>query len=330
MIKFISHTLFYGCIFVLIFFLGSRPYVDALLKASILNAPLVEEVWLSAGSLEQGISKVDNQNRQFYISSNHPSIYKYDANWNLLESRKYSFEDIAKPHIGIISYANGRIWAPVIDLDSYLRRRANTRLVEINLDDLRIVNIIDTSKQMLYVDAFDFHEDHLYVSYKNWLTVYRVVDSHLILIKRFRIATGTAQGMRFDKDGQKVCMIGENNLMRIRGLPDGLYCYRLGDLVEFNEKWYLNALGWVESIASSISYLFNMPILSRYLDYGMNFPSQVYRFGYPIGNPDNEGFDFLHEAETYIWVSDSHGQVARKLMLPKFKSGAIGVATRSE
>ena len=330
MFKVMFYTLLLSLTFFTSIYLGSRPYSDLILSVDIQNAPLVEEIRVTDGSLEQGILKVANRNGGLFFSSNHPAIYKYDADWNFVASHKYTIDGISKPHIGILSHYDGRLWAPVIGLDQYYKGEANTRLLELNIDDLKIVNVINTSKQMRYIDAFDFHKDQLYVSYKNWLAVYGIEDGHLIPIKRYRIATGTAQGLRFDKDGEKVCMIGENNLMRIRGLPDGLYCYRLGDLVEFNEKWYLNALGWVESIASSISYKFNMPILSRYLDYGMNFPSQVYRFGYPIGDPDNEGFAFLHEAETYIWVSDSHGQVARKLMLPKFKSGAIGVATRSE
>lgn len=300
------------------------------MSADIRNALLVEEIRVTDGSLQQGILKVQNHNKNFF-SSNHPSIYKYNANWNLIESKKYIIDEISEPHIEILSYYNGRLWAPVIDLAKYRRAGANTRLLEVDLDNLNIVNIINTSKWMRYIDAFDFHEGQLYVSYKNWLTVYDIEDDHLIFIKRYRIATGTAQGVRFDKVGLKVCMVGENNLLRIRRLPDGIYCYRLDDLVEFNERWYSNALAWVEGIASSISYKFNLPILSRYFDFSMNFLSQVYRFGYPIGDPDNEGFSFyLQEAETYIWVSDVHGQVARKLMLPKFNTGTFSNATRSE
>ena len=311
----LSLTILILLIFFVRFFLNMKPY-EMLSEIKVHDIEVISEHEIKVGNLQQGImiEKKGGDGELSYFSSNHPTIFKFDKEWDLVKSKQLSFRGVKEPHIGILGY-DGRkenILAPVIDLSAYRKRMWNTRIVEIDPSSLEVVNEIDFSDFSRYVDAFDFHENEFWVSYKDFVSVYRLIDNEFSFSRRYKIYTGTSQGLRINKN--RLCMVGENNLMRVRSLRDGIYCYELESLKPFEETLTFALFSKIESILSSLNYRLPISIFSRYHPSNLNIPQNLWAFGFPIESPDNEGFDFLNE-NGVIWISDVNGDMARKIKL---------------
>jgi len=176
--------------------------------------------------------------------------------------------------------------------------------------------IYDFSRHSRYVDAIVQYQGEFWASYKNFVTVYAVNKFDILEERRkYKIISGTAQGLRITKDG--LFVVPENNLTRVRGLPDGIYWYPFDSLYEYDETLWNNILSAVESFASSINYRFNVGVINRFFEQGMNYPDVIWGFGFPVGNPDNEGFLFDPQSIEHdrVWISDVKGDTARNILL---------------
>ena len=316
--------------FILLFLLGtylfliSKPY-NLNMASVIRDITVLSEIKVPAGSLQQGIldsrqQTTDNRqqttdNRRY--SSNHRTLTMFDHDWNIVKTGQMKFDGISRPHIGILSWSDtGNILAGIIDLDAYEKRESNTRVVLINPNSFRVEKTYDFSLHSRYVDAIVQYQGEFWISYKNFITVYAVNEFGTLEEKRkYKIVSGTAQGLRVTKDGLYV--VAENNLVSVRGLPNGIYRYPFDSLYEYDETLWSNILSTVESLASSIDYYFDIGVINRFFKQAMNYPDVIWGFGFPAGNPDNEGFSFDTQSieRNIIWISDVKGDTARRILL---------------
>jgi hypothetical protein len=298
-------------IFFVQFILNMRPY-EMLPEIRVHDIEVISEHKIKDGTVHQGIKiqKDDRNSELFYFSSDLSGIYKFDADWDLLKSKQFSFNDIKELHFGVLGSRDANILAPVIDLSAYRKGKWNTRIVEIESTSLEVINKFNFSDFSRYIDAFDFHENEFWVSYKDFVSVYRLIDNELSFSHRYKIYTGTSQGLRINEN--RLCMVGENKLMRARSLRDGIYCYELKSLKRFKETFTSVLFSRIESFISSLNYRFPNQILSRYYPSNLNIPQNMWAYGFPIERPDNEGFDFSSE-NGVIWISRGH--IARKIKL---------------
>ena len=296
----------------------SKPY--KLDEVSVIrDVTVLSEIIVPVGSLQQGIL-VDSRQQATdsrYYSSNHPTLTMFDHDWNIINRKQMRFDGISRPHIGILSWSDtGDLIAGIIDLDAYEKRESNTRVALINPDSFSVNKIYDFSRHSRYVDAIVQYQGEFWASYKNFVTVYAVNKFDILEERRkYKIISGTAQGLRITKDG--LFVVPENNLTRVRGLPDGIYWYPFDSLYEYDETLWNNILSAVESFASSINYRFNVGVINRFFEQGMNYPDVIWGFGFPVGNPDNEGFLFDPQSIEHdrVWISDVKGDTARNILL---------------
>jgi hypothetical protein len=304
---FLVVTLFF--LIVLLFFVTEEYHL--LQATQTREIELLSEISVPLGTLQQGILlKKDG-----YYSSNHAEIIHFDTQWRVSRRIIIEIDKMSRLHIGILSKErNGYLVAGIIDLDSYERRESNTRIVKINPIDFHIEQVINFSEHSKYIDAFIIYKNEYWVSYKNFISVYAESDPGVLnRLRRYKILTGTSQGIRIK--GSKLYVIPENNLMRVRGMPNGIYAYTLDALVPYDESLLNSVTAFVESVASSINYRFPVDLFNRYFVSGMNMPDVVWEFGFPENDPDNEGFDFDPNFDRMIWVSDVNGDTARSILL---------------
>jgi len=292
-------------------FVISKPYnLDG--TSEIRNVTVLSEIKVPVGSLQQGILACNG-----YYSSNHQTLTMFDHDWNIIRARQMRFDGISRPHIGILSCSeSGDIIAGVIDLDAYENGKRNTRIVLINPESFRVERAYDFSPHSKYVDAIVQYQGDFWVSYRNFITVYAVNEfDKLIKTRRYKIISGTAQGLRITQEGLYV--VPENNLARIRGLSNGIYRYPFDSINEYDETLWNNVLSAVEMFASSIEYRFDLGVVNRFFAEGMNYPDVIWEFGFPVDRPDNEGFSFDPEIVEHnrVWISDVNGDTARNLIL---------------
>ena len=257
----------------------------------INDVDIISEIKIDKGSLQQGIL----WSAPFFFSSNHPMLYKFDSEFNLIASKRINIPGINKPHIGILSKKRNEIWGGVIDLDAYMQGESNTRLVKFNKQTLEIIKIYDFSKYSRYIDAIAIRGSNIWYSYHGFIHKLKFDDQNnvLRLINSYRVSTGTVQGMRILED--KIFIIGENNTMKSKGYPDGIYSYHINDLKPYTKNMYNDLFSRLDEIVAAICYKTGLSIFNFRFTKQINEPTDVWPFGYPVGRVDNEGFSFVSE-----------------------------------
>lgn len=136
---------------VLLFFVTEEYHL--LKKTQTREIDLLSEISVPSGTLQQGILlKKDG-----YYSSNLTEIIHFDTKWKVSRRKIIEIDNMSHLHIGILSKdRNGYLVAGIIDLDSYGRREANTRIVKINPVDFHIEQVINFSEHSKYIDAFHY------------------------------------------------------------------------------------------------------------------------------------------------------------------------------
>jgi hypothetical protein len=280
------------------------------------SVEVLKEVRIKEGSVEQGILYFDNdEDRQFYFSSNQANISKFDAQWNLIKSNKPRIEGIMKPHIGVLAKDQESIWGGVIDLDDY-PNVSDTRIIKIDPTSLDVLQVVDFSSISKYVDAFDVDGNEFWVAYKDFVKVYSLIDNEFNLERSYRVLTGTPQGLRLSKN--YMCIVGENTTIMLRRFKNGIYCYTRDDLIAFEHSFFADLIVTIDKILASINYRINYNLINVYFSRQVNNPQKLWSFGFPLDNVDNEGFAFSSAEDGIIWVSDEIGDTARQLQLNGF------------
>jgi hypothetical protein len=265
------------------------------------SVEVLKEVRIKEGSVEQGILYFDNdEDRQFYFSSNQANISKFDAQWNLIKSNKPRIEGI---------------WGGVIDLDDY-PNVSDTRIIKIDPTSLDVLQVVDFSSISKYVDAFDVDGNEFWVAYKDFVKVYSLIDNEFNLERSYRVLTGTPQGLRLSKN--YMCIVGENTTIMLRRFKNGIYCYTRDDLIAFEHSFFADLIVTIDKILASINYRINYNLINVYFSRQVNNPQKLWSFGFPLDNVDNEGFAFSSAEDGIIWVSDEIGDTARQLQLNGF------------
>ena len=280
------------------------------------SVEVLKEVRIKEGSVEQGVLYFENdEDRQFYFSSNQTNISKFDAQWRLIKSNKPWIEGITKPHIGVLAKDHESIWGGVIDLDDY-PYVSDTRIIKIDPKSLDVLQVVDFSSISKYVDAFDVVGNEFWVAYKDFVKVYSLSDNEFKLERSYRVLTGNPQGLRLTKN--HMCVVGESITMMVRRFKNGIYCYARDDLIEFERSFFADFVVTIDKVLASLNYRLNHKLFNVYFSRQVNNPQKLWSFGFPLDNVDNEGFAFSSAEEGIIWVSDEIGDTARQLQLNGF------------
>jgi len=199
------------------------------------HSTLLEQHKLKEGAAQQGLALTTSR----YFTSTSSTIYEYDTNWSLRNSRQIQVDGVN--HLGAIHYHDGFLWAGLLHgpvNGKHDKQLDRSIIAKIRADDLSVAQTWDITADVTWIDPVCFDGESLWVGDLSKLGIhrYRLQDDKLVHdgILRYPPQMHFSQGVRVI--GRKLYTI--HTFGEMDGLFEFSIPHRLSDSInQPNRVW---------------------------------------------------------------------------------------------
>ncbi len=147
--------------------------------ARVEPSTLLEQHKLKQGAAEQGLALT----KFGYFTSTSSTIYEYDTNWTLKNSRQIQIDGVN--HMGAIHFHDGFLWVGLLhgpENGKYDKQLDRSIIAKIRADDLSVAQTWDITDDVTWIDPVCFDGESIWVGDLRKLGIhrYRLRDDKLI------------------------------------------------------------------------------------------------------------------------------------------------------